>query len=299
MDYRQERLLHLHRQRRAPAAPGSGAASGPPPAPPPCRDPVARNHKAVRHHLDPRMAAAKSSRSSQCTVALCPSSSPARASTQGPVSMPTTGARTPRHPPQVAPAGARRHLGLPADSPPPRQRIGAPRPPPARRMTASDNPQVRAPPPRRATPRASGTPRAPRCRLALRIGSSTEATSRIEACGSTSTASVSGRGTGQRSLRVRPCLFRKRPNRGPRKPASMGATNGGIDAADHEPRGLHHLCRHRIGRHAGPQPACAPLAQGSPKAPSRRPRRGRRWCIAMCATPKPAPRRATRRCTAN
>jgi hypothetical protein len=28
-----------------------------------------------------------------------------------------------------------------------------------------------------------------------------------------------------------------------------------------EPRGLHHLCRHRVGQHAGPQPACAAQPQ--------------------------------------
>ena len=48
----------------------------------------------------------------------------------------------------------------------------------------------------------------------------------------------------------------------------IGHVKGGdIDAACHEPRGLHHLRRHRLGRHAGSQPACAALAQSrSPTA---------------------------------
>jgi hypothetical protein len=90
--------------------------------------------------------------------------------------------------------------------------------------------------------------------------------------------------TGPRSDGRRPRLRREtRPGlEGPLKEAMP---------LDHEPRGLHHLRRHRLGRHAGPQPACAAQPAQIAEAPSRRPRPARPSCIATSATPRPAPAR--------
>ena len=65
-------------------------------------------------------------------------------------------------------------------------------------------------------------------------------------------------------------------------------------AAGHEPRGLHHLRRHRLGRDAGPQPACAAFAEADRRFGDRRGQGGRGHRALPCARSRDrqaAPRR--------
>ena len=135
-------------------------------------------------------AAERSSRSSQCTVARWPAKSPARAKTQAAASIPPTAAKRPaiRDRSRISGAVATSDCRNPAIT----TKASAPSAADSGPDEGSSIPQVKG------TARPSGeTTRqryasCPRCRLADRIGSSVEATSRIDDCGKTSKASVSG-----------------------------------------------------------------------------------------------------------